>query len=1090
MTLGCAQAGGVPASTSAAAVTQSARGHLLIVGGGPRPDEVMHRFIQLAGGPGRARIAIVPTASGSPERTGQSLLEEMAERGAVESVVVHADGPAAADEAMAARLEGVTGVWFSGGVQSRVTAAIRGTPVETKLHELYRNGAVLGGTSAGAAIMSPLMITGEERRPGGDRPRDIGWITIDRDNVVTEPGLGFLETAIVDQHFLRRKRHNRLLSLVLEHPANVGVGIDESTAVHVHPDGRWEVLGASVAVIYDAREADVSGAGTGALGAAGVRLHVLPAGGVFDVHTGTAELAPPALSVSRTETRRPPYGSGSFTFSESAATRDRPLTVWYHRPQGLEPDAPVLFVMHGTLRNGQDYRDQWTDLADDHGFLVVVPEFSEDHWPGSRGYNLGNMRDEDGQPLPEDEWAFTVVEDLFDAVRRRFRVERDSYTIYGHSAGAQFVHRFLLFAPDARLDAAVSANAGWYTMPTTEAAYPYGLRTEDGAELVSRERIRQALERPVILLLGEEDTDPDDRYLRRNAQADAQGLHRFERGHTFFATAERRAQELGAAFNWRVRTVPDVGHSNTLMAPAAVRALEWHYDLLIRGGMVLDGTGAPGAIADVAVRGDRIARIGPGLRSRGARVIEADGHHVTPGFVDVHAHLDPIFRLPDAESHVRQGVTTALGGPDGSSPWPMGAHLDSLEQIGVGLNVAYTVGHNTVRRAVMGLDDRPARPQELERMRGMVARAMGEGALGLSTGLKYLPGAFADIDEVVVLSRVVADSGGFYTSHLRDEALDLMASVDETIEIGRRAGLPVVLSHHKVVGKPMWGRSAESLARVDAARADGVDVRVDQYPYTATHTGISILVPEWSRAGGQDAFLDRLLDPQLRDSIFRGVVENIRLDRGADDLRRVQFSGVEWDRSLEGRTLHDWAVREGMESTPETGAELIIEAVRRGGARAIFHALEEEDVRRIMRHPQTMIASDGRLERPGNGHPHPRAYGTFPRVLGHYVRDEGVLDWPDAIHKMTALPASLLGLSDRGTLTPGSFADLVIYDPDAVRDRSTFQDPHAYPVGLDWVVVNGVVTVDAGEFRDTRAGRILRRTGSDGTDRRRTEPDW
>jgi len=501
------------------------------------------------------------------------------------------------------------------------------------------------------------------------------------------------------------------------------------------------------------------------------------------------------------------------------------------------------------------------------------------------------------------------------------------------------------------------------------------------------------------------------------------------------------------------------------------------FDLIIAGGTVFDGTGADGIRADVGIRGDRIVRISadPLPQNGAAQVVDATGMYLTPGFIDVHAHLDPILRIPDAESHVRQGVTTALGGPDGGSPWPIGEHLDSLDALGIGLNVAYTVGHNTVRQAVMGLDDRLATPVELDEMRAMMARAMGEGAWGISTGLKYLPGAFADLDEVVALSRVVADSGGFYTSHLRDEGLDLMEAVEETIEIGSRAGLPVVISHHKVVGRPMWGRSRESLDMVDRARAEGVDVRIDQYPYTATHTGISILVPEWSQAGGDDAFVERLEDPLLFDSIFEGIVFNIRNDRGGDDLRRVQFSGVSWDPSLEGGTLYDWALREGMEPTPETGAELVIEAMRRGGARAIFHALDEGDVRRIMQHPQTMIASDGRLVRPGDGHPHPRWYGTFPRVLGHYTRDEGALGWPEAIHKMTGLPADLLQVRDRGVIREGAFADLVVFDPDRVIDRSTFEDPHQYPVGIEHVLVNGVPTVVDGDFRDVRAGRTLRR---------------
>ncbi|HUG40411.1 MAG TPA: D-aminoacylase [Longimicrobiales bacterium] len=501
------------------------------------------------------------------------------------------------------------------------------------------------------------------------------------------------------------------------------------------------------------------------------------------------------------------------------------------------------------------------------------------------------------------------------------------------------------------------------------------------------------------------------------------------------------------------------------------------YDLLIAGGTVFDGAGSAGVAADVGVRGDRVVRISrtPLDRGRAGRVIDASGLYVAPGFIDVHAHLDPILRLPGAESHVRQGVTTALGGPDGSSPWPLGAYLDSLEVVGIGLNVGYTVGHNTIRRQVMGLADRRATTGELDAMSRMVARGMGEGAFGISTGLKYLPGAFADLEEVVALSRVAADSGGFYTSHMREEGLGLIEAVAELLEIGRRAGLPVVVTHHKVVGQPMWGSSRRTLAMIDSARAAGTDARVDQYPYTATYTGISVLIPAWAQAGGDSAFLARLDDPALRDSIFRGIVHNIERDRGAGDISRVQLARVEWDTTLEGLTLADWARREGREPTPEIGAGLVIEAMRRGGASAIYHALDEEDVRRIMRHPQTMIASDGRLTQPGEGHPHPRWYGTFPRVLGRYVREEGVIGWAEAIRKMTALPAHLLGLEGRGVLREGAYADITIFDPASVADRATFEDPHRYPAGVPYVIINGVVTVDGGEYRDVRAGRALRR---------------
>lgn len=504
---------------------------------------------------------------------------------------------------------------------------------------------------------------------------------------------------------------------------------------------------------------------------------------------------------------------------------------------------------------------------------------------------------------------------------------------------------------------------------------------------------------------------------------------------------------------------------------------EGPWDLLITGGTVIDGTGGERYRADVAVRGDRIVRISRTAlpHEPAARVIDAEGRIVSPGFIDLHAHLDPLLRLPAAESHVRQGVTTALSGPDGGSPLPIGAHLDSAQSLGLGMNVAFLVGHNTIRRRVMGMADREPTAEELERMQELVAQAMGEGAFGLSTGLKYLPGAYSKTDEVVALARVAADSGGIYTSHMREEGLGLIDAVAETIEIGRRAEIPVVLTHHKVVGQPMWGASERTLAMVDSARAEGVDVMIDQYPYTATYTGITVLVPAWAMAGGRDIFLERLEDPVLRDSIVDGIVYNIVNDRGGNDLRRVQLARVSWMPELEGKTLADWAEMRGLRPTPETGAELVIEAVRLGGASAIYHVLDEGDVERIMRHPQTMIASDGRLTQPGEGHPHPRWYGTFPRVLGRYVRERGVLTLEEAIRKMTSMPADRLGLEDRGRIAEGLVADLVIFDAEMVMDRSTFQMPHQYPDGIDYVVVNGAVTVDAGKFLDVRAGRALRR---------------
>jgi len=505
--------------------------------------------------------------------------------------------------------------------------------------------------------------------------------------------------------------------------------------------------------------------------------------------------------------------------------------------------------------------------------------------------------------------------------------------------------------------------------------------------------------------------------------------------------------------------------------------VEKKWDVLIQNGTVVDGTGGSRFIADVAVLGDYIvavssARLDPGFARE---VIDASGKIVSPGFVDIHTHLEPLLNLPGGESHVRQGVTTALGGPDGTAPWPLEKYLDRAGEIGVGLNVGFMVGHNTIRREVIGLEDRAPTATELVQMQGMVDQGMIEGAWGISTGLKYLPGAFAELNELVALSSVVVPYGGFYTSHLREEGLGLLESVSEALEIGKQANIPVVLTHHKVVGQPMWGSSEITLAMVDSARIAGTDVMIDQYPYTASHSGITILIPAWAMEGGTDALLIRMEDPFLADSILSGIEFNIKYDRGGNDLKRVQFSRVSWDKSLEGKTLYDWAIRDGLEPTPANGAKLVVESVRRGGANGIYHAMDEGDVEAIMSHPQTMIASDGRLVAMGDGHPHPRWYGTFPRVLGLYSRERGILELEEAVFKMTFMPAKRIGLAKRGQVKMGWFADLVVFDSETIIDRATFQNPHQYPVGIEWVLVNGKIALANGDYRDLRSGRVLRK---------------
>lgn len=519
------------------------------------------------------------------------------------------------------------------------------------------------------------------------------------------------------------------------------------------------------------------------------------------------------------------------------------------------------------------------------------------------------------------------------------------------------------------------------------------------------------------------------------------------------------------------------GRSGRPAAPAAIAAAAVQtFDVLIVNGRVIDGTGAAARVADVGIRGDRVVAIGASLSRDGARrVIDAAGHVVSPGFIDLHAHLEPLLDMPLMESALRQGVTFALGGPDGGSPLPLKPYMDSVRTAKPGINVGYLVGHNDIRRDVLGMQARAPNAAELARMQQLVATAMGHGAFGLSTGLLYLPGTYSNVEEVIALSKVAADSGGIYTSHLRKEGLGLFEGVAEALEIGRRAKIPVVLTHHKAVGQQMWGKSMVTLAMVDSARKAGTDVMIDQYPYTATHTGLGVLVPSWAMAGGDAEFRKRLTVPAVKDSIVQGIIFNILNDRGGGDLARVQFSRVNWDKTLEGKTLKDWAARRSLAPTPENGAALVLEAMLKGGANAIYHVLDEGDVRRIMASPHTMIASDGRLSRPGDGHPHPRAYGTFPRVLGEYVRAQQVLSLETAIHKMTQMPAKRLGLTDRGVLREGAIADVVVFDPATVKDQATFTEPHQYAVGIPYVLVNGTVSVDAGKATGARAGRVITR---------------
>jgi dihydroorotase/N-acyl-D-amino-acid deacylase len=510
-------------------------------------------------------------------------------------------------------------------------------------------------------------------------------------------------------------------------------------------------------------------------------------------------------------------------------------------------------------------------------------------------------------------------------------------------------------------------------------------------------------------------------------------------------------------------------------AHANARGQAQDYDLLLRGGRIVDGSGAPWYWADVGIRGDTIVAVGRGLRGSARRTIDVRGQVVAPGFVDLHTHARRgIFNVPTAENYVRQGVTTLVEGPDGDSPVPLKPFLDRIAATRLSPNFASFIGQGSVREAVIGSVDRKATPDEIEKMKELVRQGMRDGGFGLSTGLFYVPGKFTPTDEVVELAKVAGALGGIHVSHMRDEAKRLLESVRETVEIGEKGGLPTQVTHHKTIGRAARGKSADTLRLIDEARARGVDATIDQYPYTASSTSIAAaLLPGWAQEGGRQATLERLKDPAQRARIQAEAEELIREERGNGDPKNVTVSRCEWDPSLAGKNLAQITESRGLEATIANAAETALWIVEQGGAGGIFHAIGEEDLERILVHPATMIASDGEVPVFGQASPHPRSYGTFARVLGLYTREKRLLRLEEAVRKMSALPAQRIGLFDRGLLRPGMKADIAVFDPQAVRDRATFERPHQYAEGVSFVLVNGEVVFEGGAMTAARPGRVL-----------------
>lgn len=498
------------------------------------------------------------------------------------------------------------------------------------------------------------------------------------------------------------------------------------------------------------------------------------------------------------------------------------------------------------------------------------------------------------------------------------------------------------------------------------------------------------------------------------------------------------------------------------------------YDLIIRNARIVDGTGNPWFRGDVAVRAGRIVRVGRvESNAQATRNVDARGQILAPGFIDVHTHTEGVFNQPEAENFVRMGVTTLVTGNCGSSHINIGQFLDRIRERPLAVNISTLIAHGSVRGQVMASENRQPTPDEMRRMEELVEQGMRDGALGLSTGLIYVPGTYARTDEIVALARVSARHGGIYATHIRDEGTEVMDAIRESIQIGEQAGLPVEISHFKISSRRLWNRSADTLSLVRAARARGLTVTVDQYAYTASSTSLDILLPGWVLEGGREAARTRLEDEETEERVRREMRET--LDRiGFRDFSYAVVASYAPDRSFNGLNIKEIARRARGRDNLNAQIEQIIEMFKAGGAGMVYHKMNEEDVQRIMREPFTMIASDSGVRRFGEGVPHPRGYGNNARVLGRYVRELGTITLEDAIRKMTSLPAQTFGLRDRGLIREGMAADFVIFDERTIADRATFENPHQYPAGITHVIVNGQIVLDNNQMTPARPGAALR----------------
>jgi len=498
-------------------------------------------------------------------------------------------------------------------------------------------------------------------------------------------------------------------------------------------------------------------------------------------------------------------------------------------------------------------------------------------------------------------------------------------------------------------------------------------------------------------------------------------------------------------------------------------------DIIIKNGKVIDGTGNSWFYADVAVKQEKIVAIGKLQHWQATTVIDATGLIVAPGFIDVHTHIEgDEEKNATAKSFIYDGVTSVVTGNCGSSNTNLQSYFQKMDSLKLSINIASLIGHNDVRKAVMGRANRKPTEAEMQQMEAIVEQAMKDGAVGFSTGLIYIPGTYSETEEVVRLAKVAAKYNGIYASHIRSEGDSVVSAITEAIEIGRLAKIPVQISHFKLSGQQNWGRSKETIPLITKARTEGIEVTIDQYPYTASSTNLGTLLPDWILADGQDSIVARLNNLAIRKQATVIMLQNLK-KRGLKHYSYAVVAYFKSDTTFNGKSIEAINLLKGRKHDAKAEIETIFEMMEQGGSSMVFHGMSEADVQNIMRYPFNMFASDAGIRTFGAGNPHPRGYGTNARVLKKYVRDEKVITLEDAIRRMTSLPAQKFQLKDRGLIKEGMQADIIIFDESKVADLSTFEQPHQYSTGFKYILVNGKLTVENGVHNETKNGCILKR---------------